>query len=557
MADIETEDTYRAYCGLSEILLKNSDVVDNNSSVSTHRPYIPPLIPLISAKDVKSLILTNLDRTMFDLVIHNGHIITASDVLPPSVYIGVKNGVIQTMTTEILQGKKVIDAQGALITPGGIDSHVHLDQDNAPTGDNFESGSRSAVAGGNTTILPFAIQPKGEYDFQKVVDDYHKRASVGSYCDYGFHLIVSDPTTESLQQLSQMIAKEGITSIKVYTTYPRYKLNDSQLLELLLETRKLEMTTMIHAENSDVIDFINGKLQEKKMTGTYYHSVSRPLEAEDEASYRVISLAKVIDVPILIVHMSSETALSHVESAQRNLVPIYAETCPQYLFLTSDYLKQGCCHHKGHGEDPFEGAKYVCSPPLRQSQSELDGVWRSIQNGTVTVFSSDHAPSQYDNPKGKKLGLVDGLPHYKQIPNGLPGIETRLPLLFCYGVETGRITPQKFVELCSTNPAKIYGLSDRKGTIGIGYDADFTIWYPKGEMKEFILDNEMLHHDIDYSPFEGMKFTNWPRYTILRGQVAWDRDNGGVVNTLGDGNYLKRGPSTLAGPMKEINPILA
>lgn len=491
---------------------------------------------------------------MFDLVIHNGYIVTAADILPPSVFIGINNGVIQTMTTQALEGTKVIDAQGAYITPGGIDSHVHLDQDNAPTGDKFDSGTRSAIAGGNTTVLAFAIQPKGEYNLQKVVDDYHKRASIGAYCDYGFHLIVSDPTVESLKQLPEIIANEGITSIKVYTTYPRYKLNDSQLLDILLETRKLEMTTMIHAENSDVIDFINEKLQKKMMTDPYFHSISRPIEAEEEASYRVISLAKLIDVPILIVHMSSETALGHVEKAQKNLVPVYAETCPQYLFLTSDYLKQGCCNHK-HSEDAFEGAKYICSPPLRQDQSELDGVWKSIQNGTVTVFSSDHAPSKYDHPKGKKLGLVNGLPHYKQIPNGIPGIETRLPLLFCYGVETGRITPQKFVELCSTNPAKLYGLADTKGTIGIGYDADLTIWYPKGMMKEFVLSNEMLHHDVDYSPFEGMKFTNWPRYTVLRGQVSWDRDSGGVLAEVGDGSYLKRGSSSLAGPMRELNPI--
>lgn len=491
---------------------------------------------------------------MFDLVIHNGYIVTAADILPPSIYIGIKDGVIATMTTEALTGKKIIDAKGAFITPGGIDSHVHLDQANAPTGDNFESGSRSAIAGGNTTILPFAIQPKGDHDLAKVVKDYHQKASVGSYCDYGFHLIISDPSIESLKLLPKIVKEEGISSIKVYTTYPRYKLNDAQLLELLLETRKLEMTTMIHAENSDVIDFINLKLQEKGLTDPYYHTISRPLEAEDEASYRVISLAKVIDVPILIVHMSSETALDHVETAQRQLMPIFAETCPQYLFLTSEVLKSGCCSHK-HSEDSFEGAKYICSPPLRQDQKELDGVWKKIQNGTVTVFSSDHAPSKYDHPQGKKLGLINGLPHYKQVPNGLPGIETRLPLLFCYGVETGRISPQRFVELCCTNPAKLYGLSDKKGTIGVGFDADITIWYPKNEMEEFNLDNDMLHHDIDYSPFEGMKFTNWPRYTVLRGDVVWDRDNGGITGTLGSGKYLKRGSSTLSGPIGELKSI--
>jgi len=493
---------------------------------------------------------------VYDLVIYNGYIVTASDILPPSIYIGIKDGIIKSMSIEPLEGTKTIDTEGAFITPGGIDSHVHIDQDNAPTGDNFESGSRSAIAGGNTTILPFAIQTKGQYDLQFTITDYHKRASTGSYCDYGFHLIVSDPTKEMLEQLPVIVKKEGITSIKVYTTYPRYKLNDSQLLDILLETRKLEVTTMIHAENSDVIDFINEKLQAKKLLDPYYHSISRPVAAEEEASYRVISLAKLIDVPILIVHMSSEVALSHVENAQKCLTPIYAETCPQYLFLTSDYLKHDCHHHKNK-DDVFEGAKYICSPPLRQDQKELDGVWKSIQNGTVTVFSSDHAPTKYNHPMGKKSGLINGLPHYKQVPNGLPGIETRLPLLFCFGVETGRITPQKFVELCCTNPAKLYGLSDRKGTIGVGLDADFTIWYPKGKMKPFELNNDMLHHDIDYSPYEGMSFTNWPKYTVLRGKVVWDRDNGGVVGESTYGDYIKRGPSKLAGPMKELSPIFA
>lgn len=490
----------------------------------------------------------------FDLVIHNGYIVTASDILPPSIYIGIKNGIINCMSTEPLTGTSIIDAEGGLITPGGIDSHVHIDQDNAPTGDNFETGSRSAIAGGNTTIIPFAIQTKGNYDLKATVKDYHKRASIGSYCDYGFHLIISDPKKEMLKVLPEITEEEGITSIKVYTTYPRYKLDDSQLLDILLETRKLEMTTMIHAENSDVIDFVNEKLEEKKLTDPYYHSISRPLTAEEEASYRVISLAKLIDVPILIVHMSSELALDHVEKAQRNLIPIFAETCPQYLFLTSEFLTHDCCHHK-HDGDVFEGAKYICSPPLRQDQKELDAVWKSIQNGTVTVFSSDHAPSKYDHPKGKKAGIINGLPHYKKVPNGLPGVETRLPLLFCYGVETGRITPQKFVEICCTNPAKLYGLSDRKGTIGVGLDADLTIWYPKGKMESFELDNEMLHHDIDYSPYEGMKFTNWPRYTVLRGDVVWNRDNGGIVGELNYGEYIKRGSSKLSGPIKELDPI--
>lgn len=498
-----------------------------------------------------------MSEIIYDKVVFNGHIVTPTDILPPSVYIGIKDGVIASMSVTPLKGEEIVDCEGAYITPGGVDSHAHIDQDNAPTGDNFETGSRSAIAGGTTTMICFAIQQKNKYDLHEIVDDYHHRASIGSYCDYGFHLVLSDPSPESLTQLAEIKEKHGITSIKIYTTYPRYKLNDNQVLDILLESRKLGITTMIHAENSDVIDFINKKLEAKKLTDPFYHSISRPIAAEEEASYRVIALAKIIDVPILIVHMSAEQALNHVEQAQKNSLPIFAETCPQYLFLTSEYLKQGCCQHK-HPEDSFESAKFVCSPPLRQDTKELEAVWSKINNGTITTFSSDHAPTKFDHKNGKKLGLVNGIPHFKQIPNGLPGLETRLPLLFCYGVETGRITPQKFVEVCCSNPARLYGLGHKKGSIAVGYDADLTIWYPKGKMTPFKLDNSMLHHDIDYSPYEGMEFKNWPKLTILRGETVWNREDGGLKGSKSFGNYLKRGSSILQGPVNpEINPIFA
>lgn len=492
----------------------------------------------------------------FELVIYNGRIVTASDILPHSVYIGINNGIIETITTSKICGKKEIDAEGGYVMPGGVDSHVHIDQDNAPAGDDFESGSRSAIAGGTTTMIPFAIQPKKEYDLLKVVEDYHRRANKkgGSYCDYGFHLIISEPTPEMLEKSFPTVCeKEAITSVKVYTTYPRYKLSDEQMLQILLTNRKNNVTTMVHAENSDIIDFINEKLMSKKMTDPFFHTVSRPQIAEDEASYRVISLAKVIDVPMVIVHMSCKPALDHVKKAQTELLPIFAETCPQYLFLTGDYLKHDCCHHKDQS-DNFQGAKFICSPPLRATQQDLEAVWKHLVSGTITVFSSDHAPSKYNHRLGKKKGLINGIPHFTEVPNGLPGIETRMPLLFCYGVETGKITPQKFVELTATNPAKLYGLSESKGTIGVGLDADIIIWYPKGKMKKFALTNDMLHHSIDYTPYEGMEFTNWPRYTILRGNICFDRDNGGVI---GDkiGSYLRRKKSALAGPKGSLNPL--
>ncbi|KAF4775784.1 dihydropyrimidinase [Colletotrichum scovillei] len=454
--------------------------------------------------------------------------------------------------------------------PGGVDSHVHLDQDNSPTGDNFETGTRSAIAGGTTSIIAFATQERTHQSLHPVVDDYHSRSRGKSYCDYGFHIILTNPTPTILRDELPFFVSEGITSVKLYMTYEPLQLKDGEILDVMMATRNLGMTTMVHAENSDMITWITARLAEQKLTAPYYHAISRPNIAEDEATYRIIALAELSDIPILIVHMSSKTSTAHVRSAQTRLLPIHAETCPHYLYLTADALKPS---HPA--TDGFSGAKHICSPPLREDRMDLDAMWAGIANGTFTTFSSDHAPSKYDHPDGKKAGLSkeDGLMRYDQVPNGLPGVETRLPLLFEGGVLTGRVTPQKFVEVTATNPAKLYGLGDTKGAIAAGYDADFVIWYPTAEqvavsggtgsakMEPFVLENAMLHHDIDYSPFEGMKFNNWPRYTILRGKVVWDRDGSGIVSKMGYGDFLRRGKSTLSKPrnqwVNEFQPLPA
>ncbi|KAK2782129.1 hypothetical protein FQN52_001063 [Onygenales sp. PD_12] len=490
-----------------------------------------------------------------DLIICNATIATPSDVLP-NQDIAVSDGKILVLgqnLNSIFLPKSVIDAQGAYVTPGGVDSHVHLEQENAPSGDTFETGTRSAIAGGTTTILAFASQTRKDESLFPVIKNYHARAAGNSYCDYGFHLILSKPSPKAVDEELPVLVKDGISSVKIYMTYEPLKLNDREILDVMMATRKLGMTTMVHAENSDMINWITEKLEKQHLTDPYYHAISRPAIAEDEATYRVISLAELADIPILIVHMSSKIAASHVRKAQTRLLPIHAETCPHYLFLTSEKLK-------GEG---FEGAKCVCSPPLREDPMDLEAMWQGLTNGTFTTFSSDHAPSKYDHPQGKKAGLIDGIPSYRKIPNGLPGVETRIPSLFSAGVLTGRISIQKFVELTSSNPAKLYGMGDQKGAIAPGFDADFVIWYPTedqiskaGEngatMKPFNLTNDMLHHDIDYTPFEDMEFKNWPRYTILRGKVVWNRDEGGIVGEKGYGSFLKRGRSTLSKPREKF-----
>jgi dihydropyrimidinase len=497
-----------------------------------------------------------------DLVIEHATVATASDTLW-NQDIAISNDKIVLLgqqTSSFISAKRRIDALGAFVTPGGIDSHVHLDQDNAPTGDNFETGTRSAIAGGTTTVIAFAAQTKGDDSVLRVVEEYHSRANGKAYCDYGFHLILTNPSDHILDKELPKLMKDGISSVKLYMTYARLQLSDHQILDIMSTTRKLGMTTMIHAENADMIAWLTAKLEAKGFRDPYYHAVSRPSITEDEATYRAIALSQLSDTPILIVHMSSGTAASHVRDAQTRLLPIYAETCPHYLFLTSDAMKNA---------PDFEGAKCVCSPPLRSDSKDLEAMWQSLANGTFTTVSSDHAPDTYDHPKGKKAAFADGSPTFRKIPNGLPGVETRLASLMSEGVMGGRLSINQFVALTSTNHAKLYGFADRKGTIAPGLDADLTIWYPTPEqarmynglrkekkndsgkdaapMMPFHLSNEMLHHSIDYTPFEGMVIRNWPRYTIVRGEIVWDREGGGLVGKMEYGDFIKRGRSTLPG----------
>ena len=244
-----------------------------------------------------------------------------------------------------------------------------------------------------------------------------------------------------------------------------------------------------------------------------------------------------MDTPILLVHISGQKATNVIRDAQTRLLPVYGETCPQYMFLLADSMRK----------PGFEGAKCVCSPPIREDKADQYAIWQGVKNGTFTTLSSDHAPSKFNHPRGKQLGLRHGNePHgkFKYIPNGLPGVETRVPLLFTGGVLSGRITPQRFVQITSTSPAQLYGLKN-KGTIAPGFDADITIWHPQETFKPFTLTNEMLHHDIDYTPFEGVEFKNWPRYTLVRGKVVYAE--GKIVGEMGYGKFQKRGKSLLPG----------
>lgn len=495
---------------------------------------------------VSGMVIASTSSNMFDFIIRNGRLVTASEILPEGLDLGIRNGKIAYIGLPLPNCENVdtVDADGAYVTPGGVDSHVHIDQGNHPTTDKWENASKSAIAGGTTTVLAFSQQKRQEESLYPSLQQYHAKATGNAYCDYGFHLILSNPTEHILsKELPIFVEQEGITSVKLYMTYDPLKLTDSELLDVMMTTRSLGMTTMIHAENHDMVAMIIRRLERQGHGGPFYHSVARPQIVENEAAYRIISLAELTDTPILIVHMSAETAVKHVRDAQARLLPVHAETCPHYLFLKSDNL----------AKPDFEGAKFVCSPPLRHQQSDLDAMWCAVANGTFTTLSSDHCPDQFDHPCGKKRGLdADGKQSFMNVPNGLPGIETRLPLLFSAAGKTQnhKMSLPRFVELTSTNPAKLYGLSDRKGSLSPGLDADIVIWHPDGHefekgSAEIIITNSMLHHSCDYTPFEGFKISNWPRKVYLRGKLVWDRDNNGILGSKGDGLFLKREKSTV------------
>lgn len=384
-------------------------------------------------------------------------------------------------------------------------------------------------------MITFAPQRKSEPSLLAALEATHARAHENCYTDYSFHLICSNAGPQAISEF-KALREAGITSLKIYMTYEALQLKDSEILDVLFEARKQKIVTMIHAENGAIIDWTIKKLEEKKLFAPKYHVTSHPPVAEIEATYRAVSLSEFIDVPILIVHVSSPAAAKHISDAQKRGLPVYAETCPQYLFLTrKDLDKPG-----------FEGAKCVCSPPPREGEQDHEGIWQGLEDGTFTVLSSDHCPFIYDNTEiGKKSCIDSEYPdgHFKYIPNGCPGVETRLSL----ALSANRLKLQKFVEVTSTNAAKLYGLYPRKGALVPGVsDADLTIWYPDGT-KDFELTNSMLHHNVDYTPYEGRTMKQWPRYTVLRGEVVWAKDEGGLVGRKGYGQFLKRDVSSLAG----------
>ncbi len=472
-----------------------------------------------------------------ELKISNGTVANAAETF--SADIGISGGRIVAIGKQLPDADRVIDASGKYVLPGGIEAHCHIEQESSSglmTADDYYSGSVSAAFGGNTCFVPFAAQHRGQ-SLKEVLETYHARAQPKSVIDYSFHLIISDPTDEVLYEELPRVIEQGITSFKVYMTYDRLIVDDSQMLDILTVAKKHGALTMIHAENNAMIKWMSDKLLEGGHSEPKYHALSHPRTAESEAINRAISLSSFLDTPILIVHVSTEAGARIIAQARYDGHKVFGETCPQYMFLNAEQMDLPGMH----------GAKLCCSPPLRDRASQ-ESIWRCLQNGTFQVYSSDHAPYRFDDTGKLHAGPK---PDFSRIANGLPGIELRLPLLFSEGFMNGRITLNHFVALAATNVSKIYGLDHCKGSITEGLDADIAIWDPEAKREVRAVD---MHDNMEFTPYEGMHLTGWPTTVIQRGKVIIEDNE--LQAGRGDGKFVPRKTIDCTGMPGRLAPEL-
>ena len=453
----------------------------------------------------------------FDLVVRGGMVVLADG--PATLDIGVLEGRIAALGAGLPPGRAEVDAAGRIVLPGGVDAHCHMDQqpwEGKMTADDFRSGTLSAACGGTTTVIPFAMQMRGQ-SLADVVADYHERARPKAHIDYAFHLIVGDPTSKVLRDEIPRLAAAGCTSVKIYLTYEGLKLDDYEILNVLDVARAEGLMVMVHAENDACIRWLTDRFLQARKTHLRYHVIAHPEIGDREATFRAICLSELIETPILICHVSSAAAVDVIRRAKARGLPVYGETCPQYLFLAAEDIDT----------PDLSGAMCVCTPPPR-ARSNQPEMWRGIFDSTLEVFSSDHSPWHYAD----KIAGGPDTP-FTKIPNGVPGIETRLPLLFSAAVNTGRMSLQKFAEVTATTPARLYGLHPRKGEIAVGADADLAVW---DAQRSVTITNSMLHHATDHTPYEGMTVRGWPVMTISRGDIVWN--DGDVSSDAGRGRFI-------------------
>ena len=460
----------------------------------------------------------------FDTVIRGGTVVNADASVAADV--GIRDGLVAAVGAGLPPGAREIDARGKLVLPGGIDSHCHIEQVSSfgiLCADDFHSATVSAAFGGTTTVIPFCAQHRSDH-IPEVLADYHRRAAEKAVIDYGFHLIVANPDQQTIATDLPAAIATGIRSFKIFMTYDRMRLHDEQILDVLATARRHGALTIVHAENHGIISWLAGRLVSQGHVAPRYHAVCHTRSSEAEAINRVITLAEVVDTPILIVHVSSVEGVAAIRAARSRGVKVFAETCPQYLFLTAKDIDRG-----------LEGAMFCCSPPPRDEAAQL-ACWEGLKDGTLALYSSDHAPYRFDAsgklPKGEKTT-------FKEMANGVPGLELRLPLLFTYGVGAGRITLQEFVQLTATRHAEVYGLAPRKGRIAAGADADIAIWDPA---QRVTVDAALLHDNTGYTPYTGRELQGWPVVVMSRGEVLVDQAAApGRINAeRGRGRFLAR-----------------
>src|ERR1700682_5523355 len=452
-------------------------------------------------------------------LIQNGTIVTAERSYAADILIEGETikDIARDLPAQNVQ--KLIDASGMYILPGGIDVHTHLDMPFGGTvsSDDFETGTRAAAFGGTTTLVDFAIQPKGTR-MRDALDTWWKKADGKASIDYGLHMIVTDLPDAGLEDMDDMVS-EGVASFKLFMAYPGVLMvDDATIFKALSQTARNGALICMHAENGSVIDVIVQRALAEGKTAPIYHALTRPVTAEAEAVHRAIALAEIAGAPVYIVHLSSEAALNEVREARDRGVPVFAETCPQYLLLSIEELDR----------PNFEGAKYVFTPPLREKEN-LPKLWDGLKHDHLQVVSTDHCPFCFEDQK------VLGRDNFTKIPNGGPGVENRLQLLFHHGVSQGKSSLNRFVEIVSTTPARLFGLYPRKGTIAPGSDADIVIWDPSAE---YTISAKTHHMRVDYSMFEGWNVKGNARTVLSRGEVIVDRNQ--YFGRPGRGQFLKR-----------------
>lgn len=452
-------------------------------------------------------------------LIKNGRIVTAVDDYKADILI--EDEIISVIGKTLdMPADKVIDAKDRLVIPGGIDAHTHLDMPFGGTtsADDFRTGTLAAAHGGTTTVIDFAIQNKGQSIIQ-ALDTWHEKAAGKAAIDYGFHMITTDLPHERLKEMKRLIHDEGVTSFKMFMAYPGVLLvDDATIFRAMSYAGEEGALICMHAENGVVINEIVERALREGRTAPKYHALTRPTLAEGEGVNRAIALAEMAESAVYIVHLSCHDALKKVREARDEGIPAFAETCPQYLFLDYSYYEQ----------EGFEGSKYVMTPPLREKWNQ-DELWKGLQMNDLQVISTDHCPFCFKEQK--ELGRND----FSKIPNGGPGVETRMSLVYNGGVVPGRISVNRFVEITSTSPAKIFGLFPRKGTIAVGSDADIVIFNPD---KKMTISAKTHHMNVDYNCYEGMQVQGVPETVFSRGKLVIENEK--YVGKAGDGKFLKR-----------------